>query len=73
MDRLPEQFGSKSTTHKRFQDMQEKGIWKKLLKSIIRLAYRQKKFNVKKIAIDSTAIPGKKKVKKSVMTEIKRF
>ena len=40
--------------------MQEKGIWKKLLKSIIRLAYRQKKFNVKKIAIDSTTIPGKK-------------
>ena len=40
--------------------MQEKGIWKKLLKSLIRLAYRQKKFNVKKIAIDSTTIPGKK-------------
>ena len=50
-----------STIHKRFQDMQEKGIWEILFKSIIRLAYRQKKFNVKKIAIDSTAIPGKKR------------
>ena len=40
--------------------MQEKGIWKKLLKSLIRLAYRQKKFSVKKIAVDSTTIPGKK-------------
>ena len=40
--------------------MQEKGIWKKLLKSLIRLAYRQKKFSIKKIAVDSTTIPGKK-------------
>ena len=57
---MPEQYGSKSTVHKRFQDMQEKGIMEMLLKSIIRLVYRQKKFNVKKIAIDSTTIPGKK-------------
>ena len=57
---MPEQYGSKSTVHRRFQDMQEKGIWEMLLKSIIRLAYRQKKFNVKKIAIDSITIPGKK-------------
>ena len=40
--------------------MQEKGIREILLKSIIRLAYRQKKFSVKKILVDSTTIPGKK-------------
>ena len=70
---MPEQYGLKSTVHRRFQDMQEKGIWEILFKSTIRLAYRQKKFSVKKIVIDSTTIPGKKGVKKSVMTEIKRF
>ena len=53
-----------STIHKRFQDMQEKGIWEILFKSIIRLAYRQKKFSVKKIAVDSTTIPDKKRDEK---------
>ncbi len=27
------QYGSKSTAHKRFQDLQQKGVWKKILKS----------------------------------------
>ena len=40
--------------------MQEKGIWEILFKSIIRSAYRQNKFSVKKIVVDSTTIPGKK-------------
>ena len=57
---MPEQYGSKSTVHRRFQDMQEKGIWKKLLKKIIRMAYKENKFSMKKIAVDFTTIPCKK-------------
>ena len=34
-------YGSKSTAHLRFQELQQKGIWKKILSKLIKLAHKQ--------------------------------
>lgn len=57
---LPAMYGSKSTAHRRFQDMQQKGTWKKILSGIIKTAHKQDKMNLQKISIDSSTISAKK-------------
>ena len=36
---MPDKYGSKSTAHLRFQEMQQKGMWKKILSKLIKLAH----------------------------------
>ena len=60
-EELPEKYGSKSTAHLRFQDFQQKGIWKKILSSIIKSAHKSDKTNLQKISVDSSSIPAKKR------------
>ena len=57
---LPARYGSKSSAHRRFQNMQQKGIWKKILKHAIKSAHKQNKINLQKISVDSSSIPNKK-------------
>ena len=57
---LPARYGSKSSAHRRFQDFQQKGIWKKILKCAIVSAYKQNKINLQKISVDSLSVPNKK-------------
>ncbi len=57
---LPIQYGSKSSAHRRFQDFQQKGIWKNILKNAIKSAHKSGKLNLQKISIDSSTIPAKK-------------
>ena len=57
---LPEKYGSKSTAHHRFQDFQQKGIWKDMLSGIIKSAHKSRKLNLQKISVDSSSIPAKK-------------
>ena len=57
---LPSKYGSKSTAHRRFQDLQKKGVWKKILRCAIKSAHRQSKINLQKISIDSSSIRNKK-------------
>ena len=61
-EELPEKYGSKSTTHLRLQDWQQKGVWKKILSEIIKSAHKQNKINLQKISIDSSSIHNKKGV-----------
>ena len=58
---LPIQYGSKSTAHRRFQDWQQKGVWKKILSKLIKSAHKQNKLQLQKISIDSSSIPAKKR------------
>ena len=53
-------YCSKSTAHLRFQELQQKGIWKKILSKLIKLAHKQGKINLQKISIDSSSIAAKK-------------
>ena len=53
---LPVKYGSKSSAHRRFQDFQQKGIWKKILSSMIKSAHRQSKINLQRISADSSSI-----------------
>ena len=57
---LPAQYGSKSSAHRMFQNLQQKGIWKKILKSAIASAHKQNKLNLQKISVDSSSISNKK-------------
>jgi transposase len=58
---MPRQYGSKSTAHLRFQNLQEQGIWKKILSSLIKSAHKQHKINLQKISVDSSTISAKKR------------
>lgn len=57
---MPEKYGSKSTAHLRFQTLQQKGTWKKILSGIIKSTHKQGKLNLQKISVDSTTVPAKK-------------
>ena len=57
---MPDRYGSKSTAHLRFQELQQKGIWKKILSKLIKSARRQGRINLQKISIDSSSIAAKK-------------
>jgi len=57
---MPKQYGSKSTAHLRFQNLQEQGTWKKILSGIIKSSHKQGKLNLQKISVDSSSIPNKK-------------
>ena len=59
-EELPEKYGSKSTAHLRFQELQQKGIWKKILSKLIKSAYKQGKIDLRNISIDSSSIAAKK-------------
>ena len=59
-EELPEKYGSKSTTHLRLQDWQQKGVWIKILSGIMKSAYKQNKINLQKISVDSSSISNKK-------------
>ena len=49
---LPVQYGSKSSAHRRFQNFQQKGIWKKILSKLIKSAHKQNKINLHNISVD---------------------
>ena len=57
---LPVKYDSKSSAHRRFQDFQQKGIWKKILSSMIKSAHRQSKISLQRISVDSSSIHAKK-------------
>ena len=58
---MPDKYGSKSTAHLRFQELQQKGIWKKILSKLIKLAHKQGKLDLRNISIDSSSIAAKKR------------
>ena len=58
---LPKKYGSKSTAHLRFSELQQKGIWKKILSELIKSAHKQNKINLQKISVDSSSISAKKR------------
>ena len=45
---LPARYGSKSSAHRRFQDPQKKGVWKKILSEPIKTGHKQGKISLKK-------------------------
>ncbi|PBO86048.1 MAG: hypothetical protein COA77_00485 [Thaumarchaeota archaeon] len=57
---LPVKYGYKSSAHRRFQDFQQKEIWKKILKCLIASANKSGKINLQKISVDSSSISNKK-------------
>jgi len=57
---MPKRYGSKSTAHLRFQNLQQKGIWKKILSGMIKSAHKSDKLQLQKISVDSSSVPAKK-------------
>ena len=59
---MPIQYGSKSTAHLRFSELQQKGVWKKILSNLIKLAHKQEKISLQNISIDSSSSIATKKM-----------
>ena len=57
---LPARYDSKSSAHRRFQDLQQKGVWKNILKNAIKSAHKSGRLNLQKISVDSSSIAAKK-------------
>ena len=57
---LPKRYGSKSTAHLRFQELQKKGIWRKILSDLARAAHGQEKIDLQKISVYSSTVFAKK-------------
>ena len=70
---LPARYGSKSSAHRRFQDLQQKGVWKKILTCAIKSAHKQNKMNLQKISVDSSSISAKKREMQLDMMDSRRF
>ncbi len=58
---IPKRYGSKSTAHLRFQELQQRGVLKKILTKLILSARRQEKVTLKKILSDSTITAKKRR------------
>ncbi len=65
---MPNRYGSKSTAHLRFSELQQKGIWKRIPSGLIKSAHRQGKTSLEKISIDSSSVAAKKGGTKQDMT-----
>ena len=72
-EELPEKYGSKSTTHLRLQDWQQKGVWKKILSKLIKSSHKANKINLRHISVDSSSISNKKGAIQLDMTDSRRF
>jgi len=59
-DEMPERYGSKSIAHRRFQNLQQKGTWKKILSSLIKSTHKSRKLHLQKVSIYSSSISAKK-------------
>ena len=67
-----EQHESVSNTQK-IPRLVKKKFGKEFSKAQLDQVYRRNKFNIKKIAVDSTTIPSKKNMIRSIMMEMKRL
>ncbi len=56
---LPAQYGSKPSAQRGFQDLQKRGVWKRILSELIKSAHRQGKTRLQKISVDSSSIHTK--------------
>ena len=57
---MPQKYCDDYTANRRLNSWQQKGIWKKILKCVIKSAHKQNKINLQKISVDSSSIPSKK-------------
>ena len=57
---LPARYGSKSSTHRRFQNLQQNGVWKNILSELINTAHKPGRIDLQKVSVDSSSIAAKK-------------
>jgi transposase len=56
----PRPYGADPTAWRRFQELQEKGVWHKILPALLDWGYTLGKGKVEAVAIDSTRVEAKK-------------
>ena len=57
---MPRQYGAYQTAWRRFQELQEKGIWRQILPALLDWGDTLGKVKVEAVAIDSTRVEAKK-------------
>ena len=70
---MPKRYGSDSTVHRRLQQWQLNGTWKKILDAARSKAYMSGKIDMKKVSVDSTDVAAKKGEQRLVTTATRRF
>ena len=56
----PRPYGADQTAWRRFQELQEKGVWHKILQALLDWGYTLGKGKVEAVAVDSTRVEAKK-------------
>jgi transposase len=57
---MPRPYGAYPTAWRRFQELQEKGVWQKILQALLDWGYALGKGKVEAVAVDSTRVEAKK-------------
>jgi len=57
---MPRQYGTYPTAWRRFRELQEKGVWHKILPALPDWGYTLGKGKVEAVAVDSTLVEAKK-------------
>ena len=57
---MPRPYGAYQTAWQRFRELQEKGIWQKILQALLDWGYALGKVKVEAVAVDSTLVEAKK-------------
>jgi transposase len=57
---MPRPYGTDQTAWRRFRELQEKGVWGKILQALLDWGYTLGKGKVEAVAVDSTRVEAKK-------------
>jgi transposase len=57
---MPRPYGAYQTAWRRFWELQEKGVWQKILQGLLDWGYTLGKVKVEAVAVDSTVVEAKK-------------
>ena len=65
IDHLPERYGPESTAHRRLQDWQKAGVWKRILAATVKVAHinsnnSNNRAQLEVISVDSSSVAAKK-------------
>lgn len=69
---MPPRYGSHKTVWERHKKWSERGIWKRIMDSLVSRGYQTGLADADDLSVDSSTVPAKKGGKKSALTATRR-
>jgi transposase len=69
---MPSKYGSHKTVWERHKKWSEKGVWKRIMDSLVSHGYQTGLINADDLSVDSSTVQAKKGGKKSALTATRR-